>query len=309
MRPTLLVNAHGTWLATDIGLASYVSLFNSPYPAHVAGTAIDLYFDSDEALFPFEEGVVMEVKWFEVPKLRADAIDREPLILVKLGPTLIAKIMHVKPGVSVGEVLRYGDCLGKLVVSGYMYPWSEKHMHVELRPVHDRYRARGAYRIKLLNPIYVPSTSSVEGVIEHVDKHFVLLRIKRIEGYGPTPLHIDLGSLGIYFVEGGYPHYGYVALLGRKVETLESRDIGFCYANISKAMDRSMGIEVEGIARFDGIATYLCRKHLKLVSRSIIEGIKEGDEVSLGNPLKFMITNLLERPSYGRPQRADVQSR
>jgi len=281
LRPTLAARLpNGSIIVGDLGSASFVSLFTSPYPAHVGGAAIDIYFRGDEALFIFEEGRVLEVRWFDAPRLRRDAADREPLIVIELGPGVVAKILHVWPAVRVGERLRMGDCIGRLIVSGYMYPWSEKHMHLELRPVSDRYRARGAYSLALLNPVPVPSTSLVEGVVELVEKHYILLRPTKTQCYGPTPLHTPISGTRL-FVEGGYPHYGYAALIAPQPVEGSPIDIGFGYAHIARANKETL----QELKPFSGVATYLGREHIKLVSRTGIEGVREGDVVSLPNPL------------------------
>ncbi|WP_457754004.1 hypothetical protein [Thermococcus sp.] len=51
----------------DIPKNAWFSFFNSPYPAHKFGTAIDVYFPK-KALFPFEEGKVLEIKKVRTPR-------------------------------------------------------------------------------------------------------------------------------------------------------------------------------------------------------------------------------------------------
>ncbi len=85
----------------------------------------------------------------------------------------------------------YGDYIGNLIVSGYMYPWSEKYMHVEVRELRDPYRVRGAFNIKIVKPKEVPSRNVICGVVKLVEKHFVLLKPLRASAFGPTPLYTD----------------------------------------------------------------------------------------------------------------------
>ncbi|RLF98479.1 MAG: hypothetical protein DRN49_05815, partial [Thaumarchaeota archaeon] len=49
---------------------SYFSFFNSPYPAHRLVSAIDIYFQSHEALLPVDEGLIVDIDEFECPRYR-----------------------------------------------------------------------------------------------------------------------------------------------------------------------------------------------------------------------------------------------
>ena len=125
----------------------WFSFFNSPYPAHKSSSAIDIYFPDLEALFPADEGLVLEVERFECPRFRSDADGFDYLTIIKVGEDAVFKILHVKPKVEPGERVSLGDYIGDLWVSGYFYPWSDLHMHVEVRPPNDAKRALGAFRL------------------------------------------------------------------------------------------------------------------------------------------------------------------
>ncbi len=265
---------------------SFFSLYNSPYPAHRLSTAIDVY-PKDEPLFPFEEGKVIFIKWFNAPKKRNDALDKEPLILVQLTPFTVAKILHVEPRVRVGEKIYYGDPLGKLIVSGYMYVWSEKHMHIEIRPLHDPLRARGAYKLKILSLMKeVPTTNSIEGTVIHRDTYYMLIKPNKTIGYGPTPVSTIDNEIQ-YFLEGGYPHYGYIALINT-YRAIGNIDLGSYNAFLYEASTRdSILADKETGQVFHGVSIYFSREYIKLVSRKPINNVDEGDYI------------VLERPFYG----------
>ena len=201
--------------------STWYSFFNSPYPAHRLCTAVDAYFES-EALTPVEEGVVAEIKWFDAPRIRPDAEKLEPLILLKLSGGLVLKVLHVKPSVHVGEKVYAGDPLGRIVVSGYLYPWSHPHAHFEVRPARDPYRARGALPLDITPSVerarsFTPGKTSYK-VLEIRD-HYAWLAPSR-RGFSGLSL---LGG----WVDGGIPHYGYAAVLAaRKLpETLPTEPL------------------------------------------------------------------------------------
>ena len=264
----------------DISFTSFYSLFNSPYPAHRMGTAVDLYFSIDEALFPFEEGIILDIRWYNVPRKRVDALDKEPLILIRLSSITVAKILHVYPKVRIGERIYFGDPIGKLIISGFMYPWSEKHMHLEVRPLWDPVRATGASRVKMLRATNVPATNRIEGIIVEKNEYYLLVKPKNTISEGLTPLTIHQGGY-IHSIEGGIPHYGYAGLL-----TTTSRD----YKNMlnlgtynALLMEIKWGIGAPGDkCIYKGVSTYIKRPYVKLIGIRDNIDLKEGDVIIWG---------------------------
>ena len=118
------------------------SFFNSPYPAHRACSAVDVYFE-DEGLMPVESGRVLEVR-----RLRAGRLV-EHLVLVEVGEGVVLKVLHVEPRVRVGERLSLWDPIGRLTTSSFFFPWTDPHAHFEVRPRYDPYRVRGALKLDL----------------------------------------------------------------------------------------------------------------------------------------------------------------
>jgi len=71
----------------------------------------------------------MEIK---TPLRRSDAKSSDYLLILGLDSEHVAKILHIKPRVKIGEKLAYGDPIGETIISGYLFPWSEPHMHLEV---------------------------------------------------------------------------------------------------------------------------------------------------------------------------------
>ena len=116
------------------------SLYNSPYPAHDHGCAIDLYPASNRGLSPVA-GEVLETRTVRAPP-KPYAADEEFLILVdvdaeatglRVDEGLVARILHVRPRVAPGDVVDVGDPLGPMVRSGFFAPWVGNHVHVGFR--------------------------------------------------------------------------------------------------------------------------------------------------------------------------------
>ncbi|WP_311173928.1 hypothetical protein [Halobellus ordinarius] len=125
------------------------SLYNSPYPAHDRGCAIDLYPATNDGVSPVA-GEVLETRTVRAPS-KPYAHDEEYLILVDvdrersgLGSAaatksesgrdhLVARILHVQPRVSAGDRVAVGDSLGQMVRSGFFAPWVANHVHLGFR--------------------------------------------------------------------------------------------------------------------------------------------------------------------------------
>jgi hypothetical protein len=127
------------------------SLFNSPYPAHDRGCAIDLYPSSDVAPSPVA-GEVLDTRTVRCPD-RPYAADVDHLILLELAapaahdapPGTVARVLHVDPAVAPGDEVAVGDALGEMVRSGYFGRWVANHVHLGFRPPGaDPYRAGGS---------------------------------------------------------------------------------------------------------------------------------------------------------------------
>ena len=134
------------------------SLYNSPYPAHDHGRAIDLYPATETARSPVA-GEVVDTKTVGCPD-RPYAVDCDHLIVIRVAGEpadadgLFARILHVNPDVASGDQIAVGDPLGQLVRSGFFGPWVDNHVHLGFRPP-DRnpHRARGSVPISVATPV------------------------------------------------------------------------------------------------------------------------------------------------------------
>ena len=262
--------------------ASFYTLFNSPYTPHREGHAVDIYFPDSEALLPLEEARVMEIKKIEVPMYRSDAENHDYLLILKLDSMHVAKILHVEPRVRVHEKLVYGDPIGRIIISGYFYIWSEPHMHLEIRYIHDRYRARGGLKLAISRHRAVPAQSitAIRGVVTKVCNYYILLKPYGASLEGPTPIAVDTEGAVAYF-EGGYPHYGYAVILTTR--STRGRPLGMYSVYIVESCDPVGSILRVKRLGFEGIATYIGREEMKLVfrDRARVSGVKEGDVLEI----------------------------
>ena len=246
---------------------TWYSFFNSPYIGHREGAAIDIYYN-DKPLYPFEEGIVYEVRKIRTP--RNIPINEDFLIIIKLNEEICIKILHVKPKVGVGERLHLGDEFGEMIASGFFMPWSNKHAHLEIRKCNDRYRARGAYPLLPILHKSVPSTS--QNVFEVVEKER--------EYYWLKPLNKDakrLTPLGYenFSIEGGLPHYKYGAIFG-KVGNLRLFNENFsCNHFINNACLFNAEFEIYANGqKVKGIGIYCNQEKIKLIGGKFNEGEK-----------------------------------
>ncbi|WP_074964186.1 hypothetical protein [Pyrococcus kukulkanii] len=182
---------------------SYWSFFNSPYPGHKEGTAVDVYY-TDHALFPLEEGKVVEVK--RLP------IKGDYLILIKSG-SICLKVLHVVPSVSKGETLVLGDPIGIPIRSSFFCPWTDKHAHYEIRNCDDPYRARGGIQITPVVLRAVKATNTWEFEVVECTPNYCLARPLK-----PKEKQLTLVISKGFPIEGGIPHYGYFGAFGNVKE-------------------------------------------------------------------------------------------
>lgn len=127
------------------------SCYNSPYPAHDRGCAVDLYPASNAGLSPVA-GEVVATRTVRCPD-RHYAVDRDHLVVVDVaddwangaGADLLARVLHVDPAVEPGDRVAVGDSLGEMVRSGFFGQWVDNHLHLGFRPASaNPYRASGS---------------------------------------------------------------------------------------------------------------------------------------------------------------------
>lgn len=243
----------------------YLSLTNSPYPPHIVGRAVDIY--SAHGYMPAESGVVKRVIRFPTPMNRPDSPGVDHLIIVDVGGGHSLKILHVEPQVVAGDRLYLGDYLGELIVSGFMMPWSDKHMHVEVRRSGDEVRALGSVRER-------PSDELISEASRGCS-HSLKVRVSRDLG-----THFEAVSEGkpcinsggkTAVIDAGMPHYG----IGGSLCLGECLPLGEAYLG-REAVGEVVG-EVSGVSilllkaavrcgkGYFGLGTYLLTNKVKLI--------------------------------------------
>lgn len=208
------------------------SLYNSPYPAHDRGCAIDLYPEAG-APSPVSGEVIGTKTVRAPPKPYAEECDH--LILIDC-EGYVARILHVEPAVSVGDPVEIGDPLGDPVRAGFFAPWVGNHIHLGFRtPDANPLRASGSLPIELetdIEPIPWDGTGSVR----EVGETFVVLDSPAhpAPGSGFAGIAADGGETAL---DGGLAHYdgggvlsggdGLVSLLGTRVGVAAGRDVAW----------------------------------------------------------------------------------
>ncbi|WP_396611388.1 hypothetical protein ACH9L7_14430 [Haloferax sp. S1W] len=238
------------------------SLYNSPYPAHDSGCAIDLYGPGEGSVSPPPvegsivpspvAGIVRETRTVRAPD-KPYAHDDEYLILVDVDAEatgldwtgapdadprdeLVARILHVAPEVQAGDELAVGDPLGQLVRSGFFAPWVANHIHLGFRPADvNPHRARGSLPV-VADVDVAPLPWDGRGTVVEVGETFVRLDEPARNGDFDGEF-VGLASDEGVVLDGGVAHYGMggtlspvadetpLSLLGTEVGRTAGRDV------------------------------------------------------------------------------------
>jgi len=231
------------------------SFYNSPYPAHRQSTGVDVYPDAGfggVAPSPVS-GEVTFIRRVRSPKGRtfeASEYDVVTLLRSNESPDRVVKILHVDPTLSVGDEVRAGEELGRLLRSGYYGFATSPHVHVEVREPSDPLRAQGGHRIeRLIDVGRVESLEELRGVVTLCSPEFSIVRLDT-PSYG---LPADVGGVsGV--LDGGIPYYGWmgvhydsgkleggaVELMGHPIATIGAIHDRVCLADCN---DFSVNIE------------------------------------------------------------------
>ncbi|ELZ06399.1 hypothetical protein C482_01225 [Natrialba chahannaoensis JCM 10990] len=195
------------------------SLYNSPYPAHDAGCAIDLYpgtlRDGRTTAAPSPvAGTVRETRTVRAPP-KPYAPEHDHLILIDCdGPGdcagLTARILHVDPAVEAGDRVEPGESLGNLVRAGFFAPWVDNHLHVGFRtPAQNPYRASGSVSIELAEAVRPrPLAWDGTGTVVATGETYAVLDAPTHPNPGEEFVGVgvdDNDTSGV--LDGGLPHY------------------------------------------------------------------------------------------------------
>jgi hypothetical protein len=276
----------------------FFSFTNSPYYAHRHLASVDLYPERGvkEAYSPVE-GRVLEARKLKVME--------DYFIAIEAGKSgACVKILHVKPEVDVGERVRPGDILGNLVWSPFYSYWTDPHMHVEIRPIDDRLRARGGYRLNLaplIKRIRFDNNVCESFLVEKALDRYTLLRPALQPQSFLTPLILNFHGVS-FMLEGGLTHYGHGALWTEPKELPQEAleclkelfQIDFMQRQYIHFTCQKQGIVLKGF-EYKGIGLYLNDPQIKLIPKKIGGGrLEVGDKILLNEILPFVKAFRLE---------------
>ena len=210
--------------AAVLGQYAAFSRFNSPYPAHDEGRAIDLY-PAEGAPSPVA-GEVVATRTTRAPD-RPYAEEHDHLIVVDTG-THLARILHVEPSVGSGDRVAVGDPLGRTIRSGYFAPWVDDHLHLGFRPPEaDPVRAGGSLPVLADVEVRPVAWDGRGAVVEREDTYVVLdapghpAPGEGFAGIAPDPAvgeraggDVAAGDGTNGALDGGLPHYDGGGLAG-----------------------------------------------------------------------------------------------
>jgi len=241
------------------------TLYNSPYPAHDAGHAVDLYLDDNRGRSPVA-GVVRATRTVTAPS-KPYAVEHDHLIVLDVDPAwaraagfaggddpgLVARVLHVDPDVEPGESVAVGDSLGEMVRSGFFAPWVDNHVHLGFRRGDQNpYRASGSLRVEADVPVAALPWDGTGRVADAGETYVVL----------DAPAHPAPGERFVAVatddgrpLDGGLPHYdfggvldggaGAVSLLGTRLGVADDRTVAWDDLTVT-----ANGEQVTGLSLF-----------------------------------------------------------
>ena len=229
------------------------SLYNSPYAAHDAGNAVDLYPGNGAAVSPVE-GEVIGTRTVRCPP-KSYAVDADHLILVDCGD-VVARMLHVDPTVDAGDQIEVGDSLGRLVRSGFFGRWVDDHIHLGFR-THDQNlrRASGSLPLEVDLPVAGVAWDGTGEVVETGPTH-VGLDEPDFGGEGFAAIASDEGVP----LDGGLAHYTGggalgasnegVSLFGTPVGRVDGRDIEWTDVAVRVTDENGNEVPATGLSLF-----------------------------------------------------------
>lgn len=225
------------------------AFYNSPYPAHMLMTGIDVYPDApfDGAAPSPIEGRVVEVRRVKAPTSPLfESPGYDPVTIIRSRESIgrVVKLLHVDTIVEEGDDVGVGQGLGPLIRSGYFGQHTPPHVHIEVRPPDDPLRVRGGCHIEsILPPGELTPLEEMRGVVVASRPEYALIQLESTRAIGVAA---DIGGVtGI--LDGGIPLYGWfgahyhkppktksIKLLGKTIGQITKTNKNTCIAQCVK---------------------------------------------------------------------------
>ncbi len=270
------------------------SFFNSPFPAHLQNTGVDLY-PSGEFGGSVNSPITGEVVYLRKVKAPSghgfEAADHDYVIVVRNrdNPDTVTKLLHIEPIVEVGDIVKTGELIGTTLRSGYYGKWTSPHLHAEIRKPEDPIRARGGYNLQRVDTTVGQSVDVIEGEVVHAQPELLFMRLSskisglvgRVQGEsalfdGGVPYY---GWLGMHLPDN--PSSGIVTLLGREIG-----DITHAFNGSSRADCREFFFSVNGKPIL-GLSLTLCPRKEALIK--VIAQTGNQFEANLGDWIEVIL--------------------
>lgn len=269
------------------------SLYNSPYPAHDAGHAIDLYPESNAGLSPVS-GIVSDTRTVGCPN-RSYAVDHDHLIVIEVDDEwarkagtdrdLVARVLHVDPTVEAGDRVAVGDTLGPMIRSGFFGQWVDNHVHFGLRSADSNpYRASGSLPIDV-DVAVEPLSWDGTGIVTEVGETYALLNAPTHPD--PTETFAAIASDEGVPLDGGLAHYagggtlretdGPVRLFGEEIGVAEAGDVAWDGIDVVANGSRITGLSLFAGRNADFGAKLVCPDHEFAVGQAVTVEIVPSD--------------------------------
>jgi hypothetical protein len=278
------------------------SLYNSPYAAHDEGRAVDLYPEQGRAPSPVA-GEVRETRSVRAPP-KEYAEEEDHLILVDVAPEdpvadgreLVARVLHVDPGVEPGDRIERGEDLGRTVRAGFFAPWVGDHLHVGFRsPDANPYRASGSLPLSPEVRVEPLEWDGVGTVVAHGPTYVILDRpVHPDPGRGFAGIAVEGADGHGGVLDGGFPHYdgggvlpirgddaAPVSLFGTGIGTANGRSVEWRNRSVRIAAADVSGDGGDGGVAATGLSLYAGRDRAGAKVIHPDHGFTTGDRVQV----------------------------
>ena len=211
----------------------FVSFFNSPYYAHSSMRGVEIYSRSRIFGSPVPspvKGRVRKLHLFKPPSSsRFKSPETEYLMLIECSenPDVWVKILHVDPQVKEGDHVQVGEAIGSFLRDGFFHPWTNPHIHVEVRNPTNPIRATGGYPLSPVgvsgNPILYGSDGhcdTFEGIVVETGERYAIVDLEKAPFINIGPFFGVQAEVGgcKRILDGGVPHYQRAGLIGAEAE-------------------------------------------------------------------------------------------
>jgi len=260
---------------------SLFSFYSSPYPAHRETKALDLTSGGEryDDMYSPISGEIISTKKIPAPEFSKNLDDEYVTIILPEGSDHALKIIHLEPSLEVGDYVKAGEKLGRLIRTEFFWKFNDPGIHMEIRKKDDLFRTGGGMRFENIID-KMEGETEFTGTVKKRTDHYSIIEFSSSGTSGDiTGLVCNVNGKKA-FLDCTHPYVDYGGVVGADNGTvsLNGTDIGTATDSIIQYSNFQIYVNDIKAECVSSVLSLRARAELKVIPAIL----QKGDKVDVG---------------------------